>query len=213
MKKGALFLFLISSLNSFCQKTDSISRSPVRPAIYLDYAKAITSLAPDSKKIEGGFELMFFNRIQTILEFGQWDIDPDWAIENGSYHTDGTYKRFGFGYLPYVDAESRIGLGLRFGSSRFSDKGEYIIVSQSGLQEDIVVPFQRNNLSANWFELVFYTDKEVNKWLVLGLNLRVRFMQSYDSFDDPDVQLIPGYGRAQDKSIPAFNLFLKIQPF
>jgi hypothetical protein len=215
-KANILFLLilpLISAAQEATVEADSIIHKSVRPAFYFDYGKAASSAFPNNSKWEGGFELMFFDRLQAVIEIGKWDVSPESVISNGDYQMDGTYQRLGVGYLPYVDSESRIGLGFRYATASFSDQGEYTILSPTEQQPDIIEQFERNDISANWYELVVYSDKAINKWLVLGFNFRVRFIQSYDSFDTPDVQVIPGYGRAQDKSVPAFNLFLKIQPF
>lgn len=213
MKKIILLLFAFLSLLSEAQEADSIAIKPVRLGLYFDYPKAAISVFSDNKKWEGGFELIFIDKFQLVTELGKCDMIPSSVISNGNYQVDGSYQRFGIGYLPYVDADSRIGLGFRYAVASFSEKGDYTILSPTEWQPDVVEEFERNDLSANWYELVFYTDKAINKWLVFGLNFRVRFMQSYDSFDTPDVQIIPGYGRAQDNSIPAFNLFIKVQPF
>ncbi len=207
------YLFLVFPMLAWSQDTDTVNVKPVRPAFYIDYAKALSSAFPDNERWEGEFELMFLDRIQTIVEMGKWDVSPESAIGNGNYQMDGTYMRYGVGYMPYVDATSRIGLGFRYATAVFSDQGDYTIVSGSELQPDIVESFDRINLTATWYEAVFYSDKEVKKWLTAGFTFRVRFMQSYDSFENPDVIIVPGYGRAQDKAVPAFNLFLKIQPF
>jgi hypothetical protein len=211
-KAAILFLILLPFISN-AQEDDSVVHRPIRPAIYLDYGKALSSAFPDNSRWEGGFELMFFNRVQGIVELGKWDVSPESVFSNGDYQMDGTYSRFGLGYVPYVDGQSRIGIGFRYATASFSDKGNYTILSTSAQQPDIVESFDRINLTATWMEVVVYSDKEINTWLTAGFNLRLRFMQSYDSFDTPDVQIIPGYGRAQDKRVPAFNLFLKFQPF
>lgn len=212
MKKGLIYLLFALPLTGWSQETDSTSVPPVSPAFYFDYGKAAGSVIPEYQKWEGGFELIFLGRIQGVVELGQWKLNPD-AIENGHYWVEGTYTRFGVGYIPYVDAGSRIGVGFRYATSSYSDRGDYTILSGSDLQPDIVETFDRNNLSATWYEAVFYSDKAVNKWLTLGFTFRVRFMQSYDAFDDPNTMIIPGFGRAGDKTVPAVNLFLKIEPF
>jgi len=212
VNKGFFTLLFVIPLLSWAQDEDTIQVKPVTPAFYLDYGKAVGSILPENQKWEGGFELIFLDRFQSIVEVGKWDMNPD-VIENGNYWVEGTYLRLGVGYMPYVDPTSRIGLGFRYATSTYSDRGNYIILSESELQPDIVQPFSRTNLTATWYEAVFYSDKSLNKWLTLGFTFRVRFMQSYDVYDDPNTMTIPGYGRAEDKTVPALNLFLKIEPF
>jgi hypothetical protein len=213
VKKELRYLLFLLPVLAWSQDADTLKSKPLRPALYIDYAKAISSAFPNNQRWEGGVEFMFLDRIQTIVEMGKWDVSPESAISNGEYQMDGTYMRYGVGYVPYVDAMSRIGLGFRYATATFSDQGNYTIVSGSELQPDFVESFDRINLTATWFEAVFYSDKEIKKWLTAGFTFRVRFMQSYDSFENPDVVIVPGYGRAQDKAVPAVNLFLKIQPF
>lgn len=207
-----LFSLLMVPLLLWSQE-DSLSHKLIAPAVYFDFGKAAASAIPEAQKWEGGVELIWMGKIQTVLEMGQWDLKPNSAIENGSYQVTGTYQRVGVGFLPYVDAQSRLGVGFRYASSNFSDQGEYTISSTSELQPDYQMPIGTNGLSANWYELVFYSDKSLNKWLAFGFNFRLRFMQSYSTSTIPDIQVIPGYGRAQDKTVPAVNLFIKIQPF
>jgi hypothetical protein len=221
MKKG-LFAFLFFASVVACAQ-DSLSVSPVDstsakmviPSFYLDYGKLLTAPSNFETKYEGGIELIFNDRWQLITELGIAELTPRSAYENGQYRSEGSYYRIGLGYVPKreKDRTSRLGIGIRYGKSSFEDQGGYVIESTSELQPDIEVSFDRRNLSATWWEMVFYSDKEMNNWLTLGFQFRVRMMQDYDRFEDVDIYAIPGYGRAQDNSIPAVNLFIKITPF
>lgn len=205
-----LFFLLGTILVVFSQ--DSTRVAVIRPGIYLDYGKALgTAIDNTQRKLEGGVELLFLDKFQAIGEFGQWDMAPNSAIENGSYAVDGTYFRLGVGYMPMVDANSRVGLGFRYAKAEYSDGGDYVILNTSGLQPDIERTFARTGQSAEWYEAVFYTDKAVKKWLTAGFTFRLRFMQQYTPYDQPDVMIIPGYGNAKDKTVPAVNVFLKVQ--
>ncbi|MCP4459536.1 MAG: hypothetical protein GY816_16165, partial [Cytophagales bacterium] len=195
------------------ESTDSLSYNMVTPAIYLDYGKLLTAPSNFETKYEGALELIFKDKWQVIGEIGYSDLTPRSALENGNYHSKGTYVRYGLGWLPHREANSRIGIGVRYAMSSFKDQGSYTILSPSELQPDIEVPIDRRNLSATWWETVLYSDMDMNNWLSIGFQIRVRIMQKYDSFEDVDVVTIPGYGRAQDKRVPAVNLFLKFSPF
>lgn len=228
MKKGlGLFLFIFSvtlvaqdSLSLASPEPDLIENSqdsiPVKqliPAFYLDYGKILTLRSNYEKKYEGAFELILRDKWQFITEIGFSKLTPQSAFENGEYVSRGTYYRLGFGFVPHRDAGSRIGIGMRYANSSFSDRGNYLINSPTQLQPDIEENFDRIKLSANWWEAVVYSDLTMNDWLTVGFSFRIRFMNEYDRFEEIDVVSIPGYGRAQDKSVPAINLFLKFTPF
>lgn len=193
--------------------TDTLDNKKVRvfrPGLYVDYGKLLNSVSSDHTKLEGGFEIIFWERVQLIMEFGDWSLSPSEIIENGDYYSEGGYWRYGLGYIPYVDAESRVGIGVRYGTSMFSESGNYQFEPVSGLQGAFAESFQRDELSASWYELVFYSDQKLNKWLTIGLTARLRFLESRDEFEPIDVQIIPGYGSPAGKRVGAVNLFLKI---
>jgi len=193
--------------------SDSIPPKKIIPGIYFDYGKLFTLPSNFETKYEGAFELIIKDKWQIITEIGYADLTPRSAIENGSYNSKGSYYKFGFGFVPHREPASRMGIGIRYGVSSFEDLGNYTIQSPSELQPDIEKIFDRRNLSATWWEAVFYSDKTMNKWLTVGFQFRVRFIQSYDSFEEVDVIAIPGYGRPQSSAVPALNLFLKFSPF
>ncbi len=192
---------------SFSQ--DSLSRKLV-PALYVDYGKAVGSLDVNALKLEGSAEVILLDKWQLVTEVGYWDLKPESAIENGSYQVWGNYARYGFGFLPWVSRDSRFGVGVRWANATYTDNVSYTI--SSDLQPADVENFKRIDQSANWYELVAYSDKKMNKWLTAGFNFRLRFGLTYEEQTPIDVVTIPGYGRAQDKMVPALNLFVKI-PF
>ena len=228
MKKGlGLFLFIFS-ITAVAQDSlsfelpesdlgenpqDSILVKAIIPAFYFDYGKLFTMRSNFEKKYEGAFEVIIKDKWQVITEMGFSKLTPQSAFENGEYVSRGNYYRFGFGFVPHRDVGSRIGISMRYAHSSFSDKGNYLINSPSQLQPDTEENFHRINLSATWWEAVVYSDLAMNDWLTVGFNFRVRFMKEYDQFEEIDVVSIPGYGRAQDKNVPAINLFLKFTPF
>lgn len=202
-------LFIGSHLLCFAQ--DSLASSPiVIPSLYFDYGKTFNSLFDGYRKTEGGLELTLDNSWQVIGELGHWSLEPESAIENGFYKVNGTYWRLGFGYIPSVKPDSRLGIGLRYGFASFVDQGNYTIAGGDSSNPALTEEFKRRDLSASWYELVFYSDKTINRWITLGFLVRLRRMNTYDKFQPVDVVTVPGYGRAQDRISPAVNLFLKI---
>ncbi len=184
------------------------------PSLYLDYGKLLTLPVDFETKYEGGIELLFLERFALIGEFGAMTLSPEGAYTNGIYDSDGTYYRIGVGYLGQLDNKHNIGISMRYGSSTFDENVRILVESPSGAQPEPSLIFDRSELSANWWELVLYTDQKLlrNSEIVwIGLNLRFRILQRYDSQEVIDVYAIPGYGRSFDKTIPAANFFIKVR--
>lgn len=218
-KMARLFLLFIFSLYSFkgisqteLQKADSTVKAPfVVPSILIDYGKLLTIASDFETKYEGGIELLFKGKYALLIEAGNATLTPEGAYANGSYESTGVYYRFGGGY--YVQRTPKNGLGIYalYGLSSFDELGVFRYQSPSATQPDFISDrIERSNLSANWWELVLYTDQSINDFMKLGLSLRYRQLISYDEFAPIDVYAIPGYGKSFDNSIPAANLILKV---
>jgi len=190
---------------------DSIAARPkITPSIYLDYGKILTIPFDFETKYEGGIEVLFFDKIPLIAEIGQATLAPKGAYSNGTYQSSGFYYRIGLGYLSQFKPKNKIGLTVRYGISHFEERGEVLIQSPSGAQEDLTQVIERSNLDARWYEVVLYSDRQLSKLFSIGLNLRLRILGTYTQQEVPDVYAIPGYGRTFDRTIPAANLFLKV---
>lgn len=217
VKQRLLFIFslAISSI-SFGQseEVDSVASARfITPSLYLDYGKLLTIPSNIETKYEGGLELLFMEKFPLIVEVGQATLTPEGAYSNGTYESEGTYFRVGTGYFNQFTAKNNIGISFRYASAEFSEDGRIFISSPSGSQEDFIQNIERENLKANWYEIVLNTDMRLLKdsdLFRLGLKLRFRMLASYDEQDPFDVYSIPGYGRAFDKTIPAANFFLKV---
>lgn len=213
ISKVLTLLFLLSASYLFAQEqeVDSLANKRlVQFGAYLDYGKLLQTLDDDASKWEVGGEVLLDQKWQITGEYGQWKITPEAAIENGSYLMDGSYLRYGAGFIPYVDAESRLGIGLRYSQASFRDDVVVTFTPDSGLQEDLTENYDRRDLQATWYEVVFYSDKMLNKFLTVGFTARLRLLQDYDEQEGVDIQLIPGYGNPQGDRNFAINLFLKI---
>ncbi len=204
---------LIIGLSLQLSAQDSLKTArPFQSGLYLDYGKLLQSIDPDVVKWEVGAEVILMGKWQLVGEYGQWDMQPPSAIENGSYQVEGNYQRFGLGYVPFVDTESRIGIGFRYAQAIYSDDVVVTFEPDSGLQGEVTEAYSRDNLEATWYEAVFYSDKKLNKRMTVGFTARLRFLQDYDEQESVDVLIIPGYGNPQGSRNFAVNLFLKI-PF
>ncbi len=196
----------------------------VRPEISFDYGKGFLTAGRFEKRLEGGLSFVFFDHYYLVGEIGTADLQPRYGIRNGSYSSEGNYFRIGGGYQTAINAKSRLGLGARYSVSDFADVGKAEYTSRSGIQGDNTTGFSRSNLQARWIELVLHSESDIrlrknnpeakiNKIFSLGFQLRLRFLATYDIFDDYDVYAIPGYGRTVNQPNLAANIYLKFNPF
>lgn len=193
---------------------DTIKRKFLTIGPYIDFGKLLTLPTDFETKYEGGLELRFFERYAIYAEAGSTTTSPKEAYTNGTYESTGTYYRLGAGYVGPFDPQHDIGISFRYGSSSFEESGRIFLESPSGSQEPLVRSIERKNLTAQWWEVVVYSDMQLfknSKLFWFGVNIRLRILQSYDEQEVPDVYSIPGYGRSFDKTIPAANFFLKLK--
>ena len=221
LRVDSLSVPIVDSLGPFADSTQqsnedtvSVQRKFLSIEPYIDVSKLLTIPAQFETKYEGGLALRFSERFSIYGEVGSATTSPEQAYTNGSYESTGTYYRIGFGYVGKFDAEHDIGISFRYGASTFDEEGRIFINSPSGGQGDLVRVISREGLTAEWWEVVLYSDKkllEQSNLLWFGLNIRLRILGSYTMQEAPDVYAIPGYGRSFDKTIPAANLFLKVK--
>jgi len=222
IRQDSIPLSLLNQADSTAMEESQIQDSPeikepkrfFTPSVYLDYGKLLTIPFKFETKYEGGLEFLFMERVPLIVEVGSATLSPEGAYTNSTYESAGMYYRFGLGFIGSKDPEHNVGLSIRYGMSSFDETRRFLVRSTSGIQDDLAQTIDRKDLNASWWELVVYTDQQLFKKserLWIGLNLRMRILQSYDSQKEVDAYAIPGYGRAFDKTIPGANLFLKIK--
>lgn len=175
--------------------------------ISIDYLKLATLLFDFETKYEGSFGLLFKNQFRVSVEGGRGILTPERAYRNAFYQSEGIYGRLGIDFIIPFDTVNSIFLGIKYGMNQFSDMANFEIENALGFRETII--YQRDDLSANWYEIVFGSETAIRRNLYAGGILRLRILGSTDRFEPIDIHNIPGYGRVFDKSIPAFNLFLK----
>lgn len=204
----------VQAIKSSADTTIAVRKRAIQPSFYLDYGKLLTLPTAFESKYEGGAALLIASRIAIIAEAGKATLTPEGAYANGVYKSEGTYYRIGVGYEAPKDPQHSIGISMRYGQSSFRESGTVFLESPSGSQIKSQLTIDRENLSANWWEVVVYTDQKLFKKsdiLWIGLNVRLRILKKYDRQEEVDVYAIPGYGRSFDKTIPAANLFLKLK--
>ncbi len=210
----------ITMTSSEEKETELVYRTPFVARIYVDYGKLLLYWTDFESKAEAGVEFLLSERYQLILEAGSAVLTPD-AFNNATYRSEGQYARIGIGYLGSIDDRNKIGLGLRYGQSFFEDEVNISIPSNSGLNDEFTRNIIRNDLSANWMEVVLNSERKItfdkdnsdariNSLLSWGLLVRYRILFSYDAFEGVDVYSIPGFGRSFDQNFPAVNFFIKV---
>ena len=218
MKIFLLFIFSITSFILYSQDVSGIdstenieNKNTVSFAIMVDYGKILTLPFKFENRIEGGFQGVFLKKYLVALALGTSTLSARQAYTNGNYQSKGNYFRLGIGYLAPLDAKHDFEIGLRYGNSTFDEKIEYVLESKSGIQSTFIDRQDRHQLNARWWEIVFYTDKKINKLFSIGMYINFRFLLDYTSFYPLDVYAIPGYGRSFDKVVPAVNLVMKVK--
>lgn len=186
--------------------------------LLVDYGKILTLPLPQENKWEAGAQLRLFERIVLVGEYGQAVLNPNSGAENTSFYTiEGAWYRLGLDYYTALDPKNFYYAGLRYAVSDFSDAGELWLTSD--LFPDYRQAFGSDDLQASWVELVLGSEtsltigKEDSKLrirgLFLGWKFRFRVLLEFENRELQPVANIPGFGRAEDKTVPALNLYLK----
>jgi hypothetical protein len=214
---------IVLMASAIAQDTVSFKAPVIAPSLYWDYGKSLTLWTTFEQKTEAGASLTLIDHIVISGEYGHAKLTPQKAFSNVDYQVEGSYFRFGLGYLAYVDPTNRIGLGIKYGESSFSDKGTVHIHTASEYNNDLVTEFERKNLQARWAELNLTSEKYlllnkeqtqqawINRLLAIGVVLRYRWKLSSTILEAvPNYYSIPGYGRASTDNLAALNFYLKL---
>lgn len=173
----------------------------------VDYLKLISFVMPTELKYEGSFGLVTKFNIGLIFEAGYGEKTPEDYIKNGKYKVSGNYARLGLNYhLSYLEGVYFI-IGANYATSRYQDEATFTI--ESSLWDDFNGSFQRNDLEAQWTEIMLGSESRWKSNFYFGFTFRIRVMISQDNFSLVEVYSIPGYGRSFMKAVPAMNLYFK----
>ncbi|MEP4092406.1 DUF6048 family protein [Reichenbachiella sp.] len=178
-------------------------------ALLIDYGKLFGQFLDAESKYELGTQFELKNRFVVLGEYGYATLNPAGAYQNTDYESEGSYFRVGLGYKIDMTTKNNLYFSVRYAKALYSDRGVIDITSASGIFNDLIYPFERTGLSAEWYELSMSSEARLWKGLYAGFHLRLRIMNKYDQQEPLDVYAIPGYGRTFDRSIPALNLYLK----
>lgn len=177
--------------------------------LFLDYGKLLTLPFDFERKFEGGAQVLFENRYLLSFSYGHGSIWPKNAYKNVNYNATGSYIKPGLFYQMTINPKNKISGGVQYGLASFDDMGHPTIESGSGLFEPYEREFSRTGLTANWWELGIQSESNWRGNFWLGFRLSFRKLIEYDNPGNPDVLVVPGYGRTNSNSVPAVNLYLK----
>ena len=126
--------------------------------------------------------------------------------ENINFNSNGSFLRFGFDYNMFknwVGMDNSIFLGLRYGSSNFSNKIESYNVRNSdayfsNFVDNNYQTIDHSNLTGNWLEIVAGVKVETFNNVYLGFSLRLNKLLSTQKPENFDNLYIPGFNKVTD---------------
>ncbi len=218
MKKKQIFIFIISIIipiqTVFSQVENQLTDSLINKNKILninkirfgfDIFKPIKSTSNgDNLNYEIVGDLQITENLYLAGEYGL--IDRLIEDENINFNSNGSFLRFGFDYNMFknwVGMDNAIFLGLRYGSSNFSNKIESYNVRNSdayfsNFVDNNYQTIDHSNLTGNWLEIVAGVKVETFNNVYLGFSLRLNKLLSTKKPDNFDNLFIPGYNKVTD---------------
>ena len=220
MKKRQTYLFIISlvipSTMVFSQAESELNDSlTIKDKILninkirlgFDIFKPINSTSEgDNLNYEIVGDLQITENLYLAGEYGL--IDRLIEDENINFNSNGSFLRFGFDYNMFknwVGMDNAIFLGLRYGSSNFSNKIESYNVRNSdayfsNFVDNNYQTIDHSNLTGNWLEIVAGVKVETFNNVYLGFSLRLNKLLSTKKPDNFDNLFIPGFNKVTDEN-------------
>jgi hypothetical protein len=126
--------------------------------------------------------------------------------ENINFNSNGSFLRFGFDYNMFknwVGMDNSIFLGLRYGTSNFSNKIESYNVRNSdayfsNFVDNNYQTIDHSNLTGNWLEILAGVKVETFNNVYLGFSLRLNKLLSTQKPENFDNLYIPGFNKVTD---------------
>ncbi len=218
MKRRQTYLFIISliipSSMVFSQAESELNDSlTIKDKILninkirlgFDVFKPIKSSSDgDNLNYEIVSDLQITENLYLAAEYGLTDrLIED---ENINFNSNGSFLRFGFDYNMFknwVGMDNSIFLGLRYGSSNFSNKIESYNVRNSdayfsNFVDNNYQTIDHSNLTGNWLEIVAGVKVETFNNVYLGFSLRLNKLLSTQKPENFDNLYIPGFNKVTD---------------
>ncbi len=218
MKKRQTYLFIISLIipssmvfsqaeselnDSLTIKDKLLNINKIR--LGFDVFKPIKSSSDgDNLNYEIVGDLQITENLYLAAEYGLTDrLIED---ENINFNSNGSFLRFGFDYNMFknwVGMDNSIFLGLRYGSSNFSNKIESYNVRNSdayfsNFVDNNYQTIDHSNLTGNWLEIVAGVKVETFNNVYLGFSLRLNKLLSTQKPENFDNLYIPGFNKVTD---------------
>ncbi len=173
----------------------------------IDISKPIISISNDdnmSYEIVGDIQIT--DNIYLAGEFGSTDKAIE--DENINFQSIGDYLKLGFDFNMFnnwVGMDNSIYVGLRYGTSSFSNKIESYTVRNpddyfSNQVQDDYETINHSNLNGNWIEVVTGIKVETFKNIYFGLSLRLNKLLSTKRPENFDNLYIPGFNKLTDNN-------------
>ena len=220
MKKRQTYLFIISLIipssmvfsqaeselnDSLTIKDKLLNINKIR--LGFDVFKPIKSSSDgDNLNYEIVGDLQITENLYLAAEYGLTDrLIED---ENINFNSNGSFLRFGFDYNMFknwVGMDNAIFVGLRYGSSNFSNK----IVSYNVRNSDAYFSnfvdnnyqtIDHSNLKGSWLEIVAGVKVETFNNFYLGFSLRLNKLLSTEKPENFDNLFIPGFNKVTDEN-------------
>jgi len=220
MKKRQTYLFIISLIipysmvfsqaeselnDSLTIKDKLLNINKIR--FGFDIFKPIKSSSDgDNLNFEIVGDLQITENLYLAAEYGLTDrLIED---ENINFNSNGSFLRFGFDYNMFknwVGMDNAIFLGLRYGSSNFSNKIESYNVRNSdayfsNFVDNNYQTIDHSNLTGNWLEIVAGVKVETFNNVYLGFSLRLNKLLSTEKPENFDNLFIPGFNKVTDEN-------------
>jgi len=218
MKKRQTYLFIISLIipssmvfsqaeselnDSLTIKDKLLNINKIR--LGFDVFKPIKSSSDgDNLNYEIVGDLQITENLYLAAEYGLTDrLIED---ENINFNSNGSFLRFGFDYNMFknwVGMDNSIFLGLRYGTSNFSNKIESYNVRNSdayfsNFVDNNYQTIDHSNLTGNWLEIVAGVKVETFNNVYLGFSLRLNKLLSTQKPENFDNLYIPGFNKVTD---------------
>lgn len=151
-------------------------------------------------------DLQITDNLYLAAEYGL--VDRLIEDENINFNSNGSFLRFGFDYNMFknwVGMDNAIFVGLRYGSSNFSNK----IVSYNVRNSDAYFSnfvdnnyqtIDHSNLTGSWLEIVAGVKVETFNNVYLGFSLRLNKLLSTEKPENFDNLFIPGFNKVTDEN-------------
>ena len=218
MKKIQTYLFIISliipSAQVFSQTENKLNDSlTINDKILninkirfgIDIYKPIKSSSEgDNLNYEIVGDLQITDNLYLAAEYGL--IDRLIEDENINFNSNGNFLRFGIDYNMFknwVGMDNAIFLGLRYGSSNFSNKIQSYNVRNSdayfsNFVDNNYQTINHSNLTGSWLEVLAGVKVETFNNVYLGFSLRLNKLLSTKKPDNFDNLFIPGFNKVTD---------------